>query len=121
MLDGEVVALSDAGIPLPFQTTMRRFGRRLDLDAVRDELPLTPLLFDVLRVNGTDLFDRPDRARRAELERIAPDLVVKRVVTNDAAEAQAFYEEVLTARPRRPDGEIAGRAVRRRRAAVRPG
>jgi len=32
ILDGEVIALRDDGTPHPFQTTMRRFGRKLDVE-----------------------------------------------------------------------------------------
>src|SRR5262245_34724094 len=48
ILDGEVLASSPDGRPLPFQTTMRRFGRRLDVDRLRAELPLQPVWFDLL-------------------------------------------------------------------------
>src|SRR5262249_33381876 len=40
LLDGEVLALRPNGMPHPFQVTMRRFGRKLDVDALRMELPL---------------------------------------------------------------------------------
>ena len=46
ILDGETLALHSDGSPLPFQTTMRRFGRRLDVAAMREELPLTTFFFD---------------------------------------------------------------------------
>ena len=95
IFDGEVIALAHDGTPLPFQTTMRRFGRRLDVAALRDELPLTTMLFDVLRLDGEELIDLPDRERRAALERAAPKLAVSRIVTNDFARAQAFYDAVL--------------------------
>src|SRR5206468_4168069 len=55
VLDGEVVALAPDGRPHPFQVTMRRFGRTLDVERLRVELPLTTTLFDVLRVDGRDL------------------------------------------------------------------
>jgi ATP-dependent DNA ligase len=42
VLDGEVIALRADQTPQPFQITMRRFGRRLDVDGLRAELPLTP-------------------------------------------------------------------------------
>ena len=32
VLDGEAIALRPDGTPLPFQDTMRRFGRKLDVD-----------------------------------------------------------------------------------------
>lgn len=95
VLDGEVIALDATGGPLPFQVTMRRFGRRLDVDSLRAELPLTTVLFDVLRLNGTDLFDLAERERRAHLEIVAPHLSVRRLVTNDPQQAQTFYDEVL--------------------------
>lgn len=39
--DGEALALNADGTPQPFQVTMRRFGRKLDVEAMRAELPLT--------------------------------------------------------------------------------
>lgn len=48
ILDGEVLALRPDGTPHPFQVTMRRFGRKLDVDALRRELSLTPFFFDCL-------------------------------------------------------------------------
>src|SRR5581483_7271373 len=40
ILDGEAIALRADGTPQPFQITMRRFGRKLDVDALRAELPI---------------------------------------------------------------------------------
>src|SRR5216117_1315766 len=40
ILDGEVIALASDGKPHSFQMTMRRFGRRLNVLKLRDELPL---------------------------------------------------------------------------------
>src|SRR5712692_9058425 len=48
ILDGEAIALRADGSPLPFQTTMRRFGRKLDVDQLKAELPLRPFFFDIL-------------------------------------------------------------------------
>ena len=42
VLDGEAIVLRPDGTPQPFQTTMRRFGRRLDVDAMKAEFPLSP-------------------------------------------------------------------------------
>ena len=52
ILDGEVLALRPDGTPLPFQVTMRRFGRKLDVAGLRRTLPLTPFFFDCLLVDG---------------------------------------------------------------------
>ena len=51
VLDGEVIALGAMGRPEPFQVTMRRFGRRLDVERLRAELPLTTFLFDILHLD----------------------------------------------------------------------
>src|SRR5262249_3908666 len=40
ILDGEVLAFDVAGRPHPFQVTMRRFGRKLDVERMRTELPV---------------------------------------------------------------------------------
>ena len=97
VLDGEVIAFDAAGAPQPFQTTMRRFGRRLDVERMRAELPLRTFLFDLLRLDDRDLLDAPARERIAALTDLAPTLVVPRRVTADAAEADAFYDEALAA------------------------
>jgi len=96
ILDGEVVALRPDGSPLPFQVTMRRFGRRLDVAGLRGELPVTPFFFDLLRRDGVDLFDRPARERFAALREVAPALAVPQIVTADRAAAAGFYEQAMS-------------------------
>ncbi|MBV8911380.1 MAG: ATP-dependent DNA ligase, partial [Gammaproteobacteria bacterium] len=39
ILDGEAIAFDAAARPHPFQVTMRRFGRKLEIEAMRRELP----------------------------------------------------------------------------------
>ncbi len=93
--EGEAIALRADGTPHPFQITMRRFGRRLDVEQVRDELPLTLLLFDLLLLNGESLLDLPLAERSARLAALVPrDLLVPRIVTRSADEAQAFHRAV---------------------------
>lgn len=43
LLDGEAIGLHADGRPRPFQETMRRFGRRLDVGRLRAEVPITPM------------------------------------------------------------------------------
>jgi DNA ligase 1 len=98
ILDGEVLALRPDGWPQPFQTTMRRFGRRLDVDALRAELPLSPFFFDCLLVDGEPLLDEPTQARVAALGGAVPaEAVIPRLVTADALEAQAFMARARSA------------------------
>jgi DNA ligase-1 len=75
---------------------MRRFGRRLDVDALRAELPLKPFFFDLLSYDGEDLLDRPLSERLQRLDEIAPpSMRVPRVVTADADEARRFEADAL--------------------------
>ncbi|MBK7971782.1 MAG: ATP-dependent DNA ligase [Deltaproteobacteria bacterium] len=96
ILDGETIALEPDGGPHPFQVTMRRFGRKLDVEALRAELPLTTYFFDVLHLDDADLLDRPAAARfHALAEALPPALVIPRVVTGNEPAAQAFLESAL--------------------------
>ena len=96
ILDGEVIALDASGRPLAFQDTMRRFGRRLDVDTLRAEMPVTPFFFDVLRLDGDDLLDRPLAERLARLDALVPaELRVPRLTTADLAEAKRFEADAL--------------------------
>src|SRR5437588_391234 len=95
ILDGEVIALKD-GRPLAFQDTMRRFGKRLNVDALRATLPLTPFFFDVLRLDGEDLLDCPLFERLARLDAVVPAaLRVPSLTTADVAEAQRFEADAI--------------------------
>jgi DNA ligase-1 len=96
ILDGEVLSLMSNGRPRSFQDTMRRFGRRLDVGALRVELPLTPFVFDILFHDGESLIDLPLSERLARLDRvIARDLLVPRIATSDVAEAERFQADAL--------------------------
>jgi DNA ligase-1 len=72
ILDGEVIALAPDGRPLPFQDTMRRFGRRLDVESLRATMPLSSFFFDVLLLDGEDLMDRTLSERLQRLDAIVP-------------------------------------------------
>ncbi len=96
ILDGEVIALGAAGRPFPFQTTMRRFGRKLDVDRMRGECPLSPFWFDLLYVNGTSLLDEPQNRRFAALERMAPaEFVVPHTIASNHQQATDFFQGAL--------------------------
>jgi DNA ligase-1 len=91
VLDGEVIALRPSGTPYPFQITMSRFGRRLDIEQLRRELPLTPFFFDLLYLDGSALIDEPARRRLDALAELAPSpMLVPRLVTGSPEEARRF-------------------------------
>lgn len=73
ILDGEVIALDREGRPRQFQDIAGRVGSRLDVAGARDRLPLFPVFFDLLSVDGRDLLDLSVRERSAELVRVAPE------------------------------------------------
>jgi DNA ligase-1 len=96
ILDGEAIALRRDGKPQPFQLTMRRFGRKIDDDAMRRELPLSVFFFDCMLVDDVALIDRPLSERRALLERsVSAEHLTPSLVTGDAAQAAGFYAEAL--------------------------
>jgi DNA ligase-1 len=96
ILDGELIALDRDQRPLPFQITMRRFGRRLDVESLRSELPVMPFFFDVLRLDGEDLLDHPLADRLTRLEAVVPPAMrVPRIVTGDPEEGKRFEAGAL--------------------------
>jgi DNA ligase-1 len=98
ILDGEVIALRDNGTPHPFQTTMSRFGKRLDVERARREVPLTPFIFDILYLDGGPLVDEPARSRLTALMDAVPEsMLVPRALTSSTDEAQAFLQRALEA------------------------
>ncbi len=95
ILDGEVLSLTQDGRPQPFQVTMRRFGRKLDVARLRSELPMTPFWFDLIYLDGS-LIDEPQSIRFAELKRLTPpESVVPHLLTSDAAQAEDFLHAAL--------------------------
>jgi DNA ligase-1 len=98
VLDGEAIAFDSEGRPHPFQTTMRRFGRKLDVAALRTSLPLTPVYFDCLFLEDTDLTARPAKERFGILlDTLGPEQVVPRLVTSDLGAAQRFVQDAIDA------------------------
>jgi DNA ligase-1 len=96
ILDGEAIALRLDRRPHPFQTTMRRFGRKLDVESLRGELPLSVFFFDCLYCDGEALVDRGAAERRKILERVVPGLATPSLVTRDLQQAEAFQKEALS-------------------------
>jgi DNA ligase-1 len=95
ILDGEVIALRPDGTPHTFQQTMQRFGRKLDVDRLRAELPLTPFFFDCLYVDGASTIDQPQIERFATLGSIAPFAIVPSRIRPTRDEAAQFVDETL--------------------------
>ena len=98
ILDGEVIALDSAGRPHAFQITMRRVGRRLDVEAMRAGLPLKAFFFDCLRLGAESIADRAARERFEALAAVVPaSAQMPRLITNAEAAAREYYEAALAA------------------------
>lgn len=101
ILDGELMAFAPDGRPRNFQTVMSRFGRNFDKrtqPVLLDEVPLTPIYFDVLLIDDRELLDEPLRDRIAAMEALVPAAHrAQRLVTNSAEEGDAFFTAVLEA------------------------
>jgi ATP-dependent DNA ligase I len=97
VFDGEAVALYPDGRPRPFQVTSARTASQTDLARQRAETPLTPFLFDLLHLDGTDLIDAPGRERYQRLSLVAPaGLLIPRAVTSDPDAAQSFFRDAVS-------------------------
>jgi DNA ligase-1 len=98
VLDGEAIAFNAAARPHPFQITMRRFGRKLEVGKMRAELPINAFFFDCLYVDGQSIADRPTRERfQALAEAVPVSLRVPRLITSSEPAARAFYQAALAA------------------------
>jgi DNA ligase 1 len=95
IVDGEVIALRPDASPHPFQVTMQRFGRKLDVERLRAEVPLTPFFFDCLYADGQSLIDVAQEGRVARLDTIAGSRVVPRLLRPTPETAARFLEETL--------------------------
>ncbi|MFE1431480.1 ATP-dependent DNA ligase [Streptomyces griseoaurantiacus] len=99
VLDGEVIALDEEGRPRSFQETAGRVGSRVDVGRAAAAVPVSPVFFDVLSVDGRDLLDLPFAERHTELARLVPEpLRVRRVVVTgpeESARAEAFLAATL--------------------------
>ena len=86
------------GAPRGFGAAMERFGRESAAPVVEPgQYPaVTPVFFDCLMADGVSLIDRPIDVRQTALDRITTSLNrVRRLVTADASEADAFLREIL--------------------------
>ncbi len=98
VLDGEAIAFDASGRPRPFQVTMRRFGRKLDVERLRAELPIGAFFFDCLQVESRSIVDRPARERfNALAEAVPASQLMPRIVTSCETSAAAFYDSAIAA------------------------
>jgi DNA ligase-1 len=96
VLDGEVISLTPEGRPQPFQVTARRFNRKIDLDRMRAELPLSPFWFDLLYLDGQSLLDEPQSRRFDALAKLSPaPSLIPNLRTASAEQAVQFVDQAI--------------------------
>ncbi|MCZ4511192.1 ATP-dependent DNA ligase [Streptomyces sp. ActVer] len=98
ILDGEVIAFDEGGRPRSFQDIAGRVGSRVDVATAAEAVPLSPVFFDALSVDGRDLLDLPFAERHTELARLVPEpMRVRRTLVTDPADerARAAAEQFL--------------------------
>ncbi len=91
VLDGEVMGVTEEGLPHAFQDSASSFGRR----STPGPVVLDASWFDLLHVDGRDLIDEPLSARLTAMDAIAGLRRIPAVRTQDAAAAQALLDEAL--------------------------
>lgn len=104
ILEGEMLAINPkTGTPLPFQLLSQRIKRKYDIDKVEKEIPIQVNVFDIVYLDGRELFDEPLENRRKLLEKSINPIpgkfqLAEMLVTKDLKKAGAFYEKALKAK-----------------------
>jgi DNA ligase-1 len=98
IVEGEVIALDSAGYPLAFQHLMRRFKRTKEITGMREKIPLTLYLFDILFLNGESLISKPYMERRQILAQNAGKIALtSQIVTDQPPQAEGFLKTAVAA------------------------
>ncbi|ARP68958.1 ATP-dependent DNA ligase [Streptomyces pluripotens] len=99
ILDGEVISLDAENRPRSFQETAGRVGSRTDVAKAAAEVPVSPVFFDTLAIDGDNLLDLPLAERHARLARLVPGpMRVRRTVVSgpeEIPEAERFLADAL--------------------------
>jgi DNA ligase-1 len=86
ILDGETLAMDPSGRPEPFQRTMKRFGRILDVEDLRTKIPLRSYFFDCMLVDADSLIDESGAYRAQAMAAALPgSLHMPRTLAPDSA------------------------------------
>lgn len=70
VLDAEILAFDPTGQAVPFVRFQRRLGRKAADDALREALPASLVIFDILERDGVPLLDLPLAERSAVLREL---------------------------------------------------
>src|SRR5947209_20581052 len=102
IVEGEAVPVDpNTGEFLPFKEVSRRRGRKLEVERMAKELPVTLFAFDCLLRGDEDLTSRPYTERRKALQAVLkPNESIRRAtmrVTDGVKQADALFDQALKA------------------------
>jgi len=98
ILEGEIIAVDNSGLPIPFQHLMRRFRRVHSIQDAAGKIPLKLFLFDILYVDGEGLIELPYAKRREVLSEKAGDIpLTRQVIIDNVGQAEQFLKEAMNA------------------------
>ncbi|MBI2887222.1 MAG: ATP-dependent DNA ligase [Chloroflexi bacterium] len=92
ILDGEIVALNQVGIP-DFELLQQRMHVK-GTPQLEASVPVVYFVFDVIYADGRDLADVPLRQRKVMLRRLVPESGLVRLVHYEEGEGERFFDAV---------------------------
>ena len=96
ILEGEVIAQDPEGFPIAFQHLMRRFKRTKNITKMKEKIPLTLYLFDILYLKNERQIVKPYIERRQILSQNVGNIhLTAQIVTDKPQKAEKFLEEAL--------------------------
>jgi DNA ligase-1 len=100
IIEGEVLALSKDGKPLPFQQLSRRIQRKYDIEKMVREILVQIDLFDLIYYDDESWMKKPLRERWDKLNLIIKVMqgkfqLAEHLETKDIEKAREFYEKSL--------------------------
>jgi len=103
IIEGEMLGFEKkTGKPMPFQFLSQRIKRKYDIEKIAGEIPVQVNLFEIVYLNGRELFDLPLNERWSLLKGIIKPIrgkfqLAEHLETKDLKEAEKFYKESLAA------------------------
>ncbi|MDH3352870.1 MAG: ATP-dependent DNA ligase [Nanoarchaeota archaeon] len=84
-----------------FQAISQRIRRKYGISEMRKALPIELAVFDIIYHDGDNLINMPFSKRRQLIEHIIQQekfkiILAKQIISDDAKEVEAFYEEALS-------------------------
>jgi DNA ligase-1 len=112
VVDGELIGWRD-NRPLNFGALQRRIGRKNITRAIRTEVPVRLLAYDLLEYQGQDVRQQPLAWRTAALAGLVESVALPELMHSPILEA-ASWEALAEARARARDRRVEGLMLKRR-------